>query len=302
MSLTAFTGSVELGFIYALLAMGLFISFKILNMADLTVDGSFTLGAACSVVIVLSGHPFLGVAISLAAGAAAGLATAVLQTKLKITPILAGILTMTALYSVNLRIMGNMGNVSLLGSATAFSKFKNLLGGFKYSDMLFGGFVMITAFAVLALFFKTRLGVAIRATGDNPYMVRSSAVSTNFTKTVGLCIANALVALSGGMLAQYQMFADINMGTGMVVIALASVIIGQALFGGKTVSRKLISVCLGAVVYRVLTALVLQANVAQSDLKIISAAIVAAALSIPALRSSRFVLRLKKEKETRKNV
>lgn len=299
MSLTAFTGSVELGLIYALLAMGLFISFRILDIADLTVDGSFTLGAACSVTVALSGHPTAALFCAFFAGAAAGLVTSLLQTKLKITPILAGILTMTGLYSINLRIMGNMGNVALLGTETVFTKFEALLNGFEYSKMLLGAIIMLFILIVLAVFFKTQLGISIRATGDNPDMVRSSSINTDFTKSVGLCTANALVALSGGMLAQYQMFADINMGTGMVVIALASVIIGEVLIGTKSVTRSLIAVCFGAVIYRIITAFVLRANVAQSDLKIISAVIVAIALSLPAIRSKFPIKRQKRAKEVK---
>lgn len=295
MSLTALVGAIELGILYALLASGLFVSFRVLNVADLTVEGSFTLGAACSAVLTLAGHPVLGILAALFAGSLAGLLTAILHTKLKIIPILAGILTMTALYSINLRIMDKKGNVSLLGSSTIFTAFSEFLGGFQYAELLLGVLILGASVALLTVFFHTQLGLSIRATGDNADMVRSSSINTNFTQSVGLAVANALVALSGALVAQYQMFADIGMGIGMVVIGLASLIIGEVLIGTKSILRHLIAVCAGAVLYRIIIALVLQANVAQSDLKIISAVLVAAALSFPAIRANRLKFRLRKE-------
>ncbi len=297
MSSVALIGAVELGLIYALLALGIFVSYRVLNIADLTVDGSFTTGAAVCAVFTARGNPGLGIVLAVLASAAAGLCSALLQTKLRVQPILAGILTMTALYSINLRIMGGKANVALLRIPTIFTLSGKLMGGEGVSKMVLPLVATIFVAAALILFFRTQLGLSIRATGDNEEMVRSSSINSNFTKTVGLCLANALVGLSGAMVAQFQGFADISMGIGMVVVALASLIIGEAIFGRKSVGWNIGAVIVGAVIYRIILALVLSLRFNASDLKLLSALLVAAAISYPALKNALSVYRLKKAGE-----
>ncbi len=272
--MAAFTGAFGLGLIYALLALGIFISFRILDIPDLSVDGTFTLGVAVSVVFAYNGHPFLGILLSIAAGAAAGIVTGVLQTKMKIQPILAGILTMTALYSINLRIMGKKPNISLYGKTTVF----NIT---DLPDILVSGIILIAAILLLYGFLKTQLGMSLRATGDNEFMVRASSIDSDAMKIMGFAIANALVSLSGGVLAQYQNFADANGGVGMLVIGLASIIIGEAIFGRRSVLNSIISAVLGAIIYRFVLAAALKIGMEAIDLKLFSAIIVAAAIFIP---------------------
>lgn len=272
--MSAFTGAFGLGLIYALLALGIFISFRILDIPDLSVDGTFTLGVAVSVVFAYNGHPFLGILLSIIAGAAAGAVTGVLQTKMKIQPILAGILTMTALYSINLRIMGKKPNISLYGKTTVF----NIA---KLPDILVSGIILIAAILLLYGFLKTQLGMSLRATGDNEFMVRASSIDSDAMKIMGFAIANALVSLSGGVLAQYQNFADANGGVGMLVIGLASIIIGEAVFGRRSVLNSIISAVLGAIIYRFILSAALKIGMEAIDLKLFSAMIVAAAIFIP---------------------
>lgn len=280
-------GAVELGLIYSLMTLGLFTSYRILGLADLTVDGSFTTGCAVSGVLAASGHPLLGLLLALPAGAAAGLVTSLLQTKLRVQSILAGILTMTFLYSVNLRIMGGRPNVSLLGKVTFFSATAELLPPnfsrfVKYPVILF---IMALAFLFLYIFLKTPTGLAVRATGDNVDMVRASSINPDITNAIGLCIANAMVALSGALLTQYQQFADVSLGTGMVVVGLASLIIGEVVVGRHSIGRHILAVIVGSILYRLIIALALQSTSAASDLKAISAIIVAMAISAPAIRN-----------------
>ena len=194
--------ALELGFIYALVAMALFLSFRVLNIADMTTDGAFTLGCAVSATAAVAGHPFLGLPLAMLAGAAAGFITAFLQTKLAVPSILAGIITNTGLYTVNLAVMGFSSNVNLLKTETVFTKFRDLVGKGAPYKLLLALVVTAAAGALLVLFLGTRLGLSIRATGDNPDMVRASSINTAFTVTVGLCVANALTALSGAVLAQ----------------------------------------------------------------------------------------------------
>lgn len=283
MTLTAFQGALELGLIYGLLALGIFISFRILNVADLTVDSSFTTGGAVSALLTLAGHPYLGLLAGFTVGSLAGLITAFLQTKLKIQPILAGILTMTGLYSINLLIMGGSPNISLLGSDTVYTPVAALLG--NDLSKLAAVFVLALLICILLpVFFKTQLGLSIRATGDNEDMVRASSINSDFTKTIGLMLSNGLVGLSGAALCQYQSFVDVNMGTGMVIVGLASLIIGEIIFGKRGILRHVVAVVLGSCVYRIIIALVLQANLSASYLKLISALIVTLAISYPAVR------------------
>ena len=276
--------ALELGFIYALVAMALFLSFRILNIADMTTDGAFTLGCAVSATAAVAGHPFLGLPLAMLAGAAAGFVTAFLQTKLGVPSILAGIVTNTGLYTVNLAVMGFSSNVPMLKTQTVFTAVQALAGeGFPYK-LVVAGVITVAICALLIFFLGTRLGLSIRATGDNPDMVRASSINTAFTITVGLCIANAMTALSGAVLAQYQRSADINLGTGMVVIGLASLIIGETLFSRGSMWTKAMAAVAGSVIYRFIIALALRANVPSECLKLISAVIVALAIAAPALR------------------
>ena len=210
--------ALELGFIYALVAMALFLSFRVLNIADMTTDGAFTLGCAVSATAAVAGHPFLALPLAMLSGAVAGYVTAFLQTRLAVPSILAGIITNTGLYTVNLAVMGFSSNVPMLKTETIFTAAQALLGENAPYKLVVAALITVVVCVLLILFLGTRLGLSIRATGDNPDMVRASSINTTFTITVGLCIANAMTALSGAVLAQYQKSADINLGTGMVVI------------------------------------------------------------------------------------
>ena len=301
MSTILLRGAAEQGFLYSLVALGLYLSFRTLNIADMTTDGSFTLGAACSASVTLLGHPFLGILAGLLAGACAGFVSALLQTRLKIQPILAGIITMTALYSINLKAMGNRSNVPLLRAATIFSLFESRLPPSlrPWGNLLLSGLIAAAVAALLIGFLHTMLGLSIRATGDNRTMVSASSINPVFTTTVGLCCANALIASSGALVAQYQLFSEITMGVGMVVIGLASLIIGEVfsdlLFKAPTVPIRIVFAILGAVVYRVIIAAALSASVAASDLKLVSALIVAVSISAPAVVDLLHVRKLRKE-------
>lgn len=299
MSLLVLRGAVEQGLIYALVALGLYISYRTLDIADLTTDGTFTLGAAISAVYVVAGQPLLGVAMALLGGALAGFVTALLQTRLGVQPILAGIITMTALYSVNLAVMGKP-NVNFLKESTVFTAAQEWLG--EYGALFEAALVTGALCVLLALFLRTQLGLSLRATGDNRDMVAASSINPAFTTTVGLCLANALVALSGALLAQYQKFADNTMGTGMVVIGLASLIIGEVLFGHRA-RRSLVcgvaAAAVGAVVYRIIVATAIALHVDAKSMKLVSAVIVAAAIAAPALRDK--LLFYQKRREASRN-
>lgn len=283
MNLAVLQGSVELGLIYAIMALGVFISFRTLNMPDLTVDGSFVLGAAASAMLCSGGKPLLGILAAFFAGCLAGIVTGLLHTKLRIQPLLSGILTMLALYSVNLRVMGNKSNIPLRNIDTIFNLFE---GSYieKYSKLITAFVILIFILILLSLFLKTRLGFVLRATGDNDHMVRALGVNTDLTKIIGLAVSNGLVAMSGAIIAQYQSFADIGIGTGMVVIGLASVIIGEVVFGISSLFRRLTAVVLGAILYRLVIAFAFELGMPPTDLKLVSAAIVAIALSMPEIK------------------
>lgn len=277
--------ALELGFIYALVAMALFLSFRVLNIADMTTDGAFTLGCAVSATAAVAGHPFLGLPLAMLAGACAGFVTAFLQTRLGVPSILAGIITNTGLYTVNLAVMDFSSNVPMLKTQTIFTAAQALLGENVPYKLITAVLITVVVCALLILFLNTRIGLSIRATGDNPDMVRASSINTAFTISIGLCIANAMTALSGAVLAQYQKSADINLGTGMVVIGLASLIIGETLLGRGGMWVKAMAAVAGSVIYRFIIALALRANVPSECLKLISAVIVALAIAAPALKS-----------------
>ena len=283
-TLAVVQSALELGFIYALVAMALFLSFRVLNIADMTTDGAFTLGCAVSATAAVAGHPFLGLVLALLAGSCAGFITAFLQTKLGVPSILAGIITNTGLYTINLAVMGFSANVPMLKTNTVFTAAQALLGENAPYKLIVAALITLLACAALIVFLGTRIGLSIRATGDNPDMVRASSINTAFTITIGLCVANSMTALSGAVLAQYQKSADINLGTGMVVIGLASLIIGETLFGRGGMWVKALAAVAGSVIYRFIIALALRANVPSECLKLISAVIVALAIAMPALK------------------
>ena len=281
----AVLSALELGFIYALVAMALFLSFRVLNIADMATDGTFTLGCAVSATAAVAGHPFLGLPLAMLAGAVAGFVTAFLQTRLGVPSILAGIITNTGLYTVNLAVMGFSSNVPMLKTTTVFTVAQSVLGDGVPYKLLVAALITVVICVLLILFLGTRLGLSIRATGDNPDMVRASSINTAFTITVGLCVSNAMTALSGAVLAQYQRSADINLGTGMVIIGLASLIIGETLFGRGGMWVKAVAAVAGSVIYRFIIALALRANVPSECLKLISAIIVALAIAAPTIRA-----------------
>ena len=276
--------ALELGCIYALVALALFLSFRVLNIADMTTDGAFTLGCAVSATVAVAGHPILALPAAMLAGACAGGVTALLQTKLRIPSILAGIITNTGLYTVNLAVMGFSSNVNMLRNPTMFTQLQPYLGSFY--KLIPAAVITVLAGILLVLFLKTRLGLSIRATGDNPDMVRASSINTGFTITVGLCLANSLTALSGAVLAQYQKTADINLGTGMVIIGLASLIIGETLMPKGKLWRKALGAILGSILYRFIIALALRMDLPSECLKLISATIVALAIGLPAIKAA----------------
>ena len=275
--------ALDLGLIYGLMALGVYLTFRVLDFPDLTVDGSFTTGAAVTASLITAGQsPWIATAAGAAAGAVAGLVTGLLHTKGRINPLLAGILTQIALYSINLRIMGR-ANLPLLRTDT-------LLSGLR-DDRVLGTWASVGIFALvvfafmLALdwFLNTDLGLALQATGDNERMIRAQGVSTDNTKILGLSLSNALVALAGGLIAQYQGFADIGMGIGLIVAGLASVIIGQAVIPGRRFIFATLAVVVGSVVYRIVIQLALTAGADPNDMKLISALLVIAALLLPRL-------------------
>lgn len=277
--------ALELGFMYALVAMALFLSYRVLDIADLTTDSSFVLGAAVSVVVAAAGHPFLAVLAAILAGACAGFVTALLQTRLGVPSILAGIVTNTGLYTVNLMVMGWSSNVSLLKQETLFTIVRDTgIGGSWYKLILAAG-ITILAVVLLVWFLGTRLGLSIRATGDNKDMVRASSINPVFTITVGLCISNALTALSGAVVGQYQKSSDINSGTGIVVIGLACLIIGETIFGRRSVGRNVVAAVAGSIVYRFLYALILKTSIVPIEcLKLVTAVVVGLAIASPTLK------------------
>lgn len=276
--------ALELGFIYALVALALFLSFRVLNIADMTTDGAFTLGCAVSATFAVAGHPLLGIPAAMLAGACAGGITAFLQTKLNIPSILAGIITNTGLYTVNLAVMDFSSNVNMMRADTLFSLLQPVLGK-TFGKIIPVALIALLTGLLLALFLKTRIGLSIRATGDNPDMVRASSINTGFTVTVGLCISNSLTALSGAVLAQYQKTADINLGTGMVIIGLASLIIGETLMPKGKTWVKILGAIAGSLVYRFIIAIALRLDLPSECLKLISAVIVALAIGLPAIQA-----------------
>ena len=301
MSLTMFRGGLQEGLFYALLAMGVFISFRILNTPDLTTEGSYTLGVAVSAVLTVAGHPVLGLVCAFLAGALAGSVTGVLQTKVGIHPILAGILTMSGLYTINTAVMGGKPDVTLT-KTTIFNKlyeaFNINLQAFnkdratftmakEITVLIVAAVLAVTVLVALIWFFRTHVGLCVRATGNNEAMVRSSSINAGGMKILGLAVANGCTALAGGVMTQSGGFATISNGAGVLVVGLASVIIGEAIIGKRGVTIGLMSVILGSVLYQCLIRLATSLNVFPAYyLKLVSAVIVAFALALPMLREN----------------
>ena len=274
--LTVLQTALEVGLIYGLVALALFISFSILNIADLSTDGCFTLGCAVGAMLTIAGHPILALFAAMAAGMLSGYITAFLQTRLGVESILAGIISNTGLYTINLAVMGFSSNVSITGVDTVFSLFKGLVGG-QWSRLILLALIAAVIVLVLIRFFGTSLGLSIRATGDSLDMVSASSINPKATITIGLCLANALTALSGCLIGEYNKFCDINLGTGMVTIALASLIIGE-------VSRFYNIEEAVIIVYRFIIALALRLNISAEYFKLVSAVIVAVAIAAPNMK------------------
>jgi putative ABC transport system permease protein len=290
MSLYAFFGAVEQGLLFSIMALGVFITFRALDFPDLSVDGTFPMGAAISAILIFNGvNPWITIAIAVAGGAAAGAVTAILNTRFRILNLLAGILTMIALYSVNLRIMG-MPNVPLLGFDTVFTSLENTGMPAYMANVVILGIVALLVGAFLIWFFHTEVGLALRATGDNMKMVKAQGASTNRMILIGVALSNGLVALAGALAAQVQGFADVSMGIGTIVAGLASVILGEALISSVGVFRAVIGVIIGSIAYRIAIAMALTIKIggvslSPSDLNLITAILVVIALMFPGLRS-----------------
>ncbi len=281
MNLKILIGAVELGLIFGVMALGVYITFRVLDFPDLTVDGSITLGAAAAAVLISKGYsPWLGFALAPLVGALAGVVTGILHARFKIAPLLAGILTMTGLYSVNLRIMGR-ANLPLLGTDTLADSLFFLGIPLQYRWITFGLVLIVMIVFLLYWLFQTELGLALRATGDNEMMIKSQGVNVDGMKIFGLALGNALVALSGAVVAQLQGFADMGMGVGMIISGLAAVIIGEMLVGTRTILRALVAVVCGSLAYRIIISLVLRMGLQTTDLKLVTAVLVVTALTLP---------------------
>lgn len=286
--------ALELGLICSLTVLALFLSYTMLNVCDLSTDGCFTLGAAVGAAVALAGHPWLSLGAAMAAGICSGFIVAILQTRMGVNSLLAGIIVNTALYSINIAVMGGSSLLNLNKTDTVFSLLKSALSGTPFAGgykLIVSGAAVLLALVVITLFLRTRLGLAIRATGNNPDMVRSSSVNPAFTTTVGLCAANALTGLSGCLMAQSQKAVDINLGTGMVTIALASLLIGGTVMGRGSVFRRAVGVVLGSVLFRLVYTVALRLNMPAFMLKLVSSVIVVLAISVPYLKTRLPMLR-----------
>ena len=287
-------GGATLGIIWGIMALGLYLTYRVLKYADMTVDGSLTLGGAISAVCVASGmNPFLAILVAMLAGMCAGLVTGFLHTKLGIPDLLAGILTQFSLYSINLRIMGK-ANFGLLNEVTLFTIVKNLGIPSKWAGLVVGVILITILITLVYCFFGTEIGCALRATGNNPDMVKAMGANTKAYIVLGLVVGNGLVAIAGAILAQYQGYADINMGVGTIVIGLAGIMIGEVIFSKRSYAHRLTGVVLGSIVYRIIIAFVLRISlnsnfiikITADDMKMITAIIVAVALVAPNLKSA----------------
>ncbi len=279
--------ALELGLCTSLTVLALFLSYSMLNVCDLSNDGCFTLGAAVGAMVAVSGHPYLSIFAAMAAGIISGFVTAFLQTKMGIDSLLAGIIVNTGLYSINMAVMGNSSLVNMNTTETVYTVVKDALKGTplaSYYKLIVIGAAVLLVIVFLSLFLRTRLGLAIRATGNNPDMVRSSSINPVFTTIVGLCVANAFTALSGCLMTQSQKSVSIDVGSGMVTVALASLLIGRAFFGRGKIPLRAVGVVVGSVVFRLVYTIALRFNIPAYMLKLVSSVIVIIAISGPYLR------------------
>lgn len=297
--------ALQLGLISSLTVLALFLSYSMLNVCDLSTDGCFTLGATVGAVVAISGHPLLSIPAAMAAGVLSGFITAFLQTKMGINSLLAGIIVNTGLYSVNIAVMGNSSLLNMNRTKTVFTMLKSALENTPFSQeyvLIIALIAVILVVVFLSLFLRTKLGLAIRATGDNPDMVRSSSINPVFTTIVGLCIANSFTALSGCLLAQSQKSVNIDIGTGMVTIALASLLIGGIFLGKGKIPLRAVGVVLGSIIFRIIYTVALRFDMPAYMLKLVSSIIVIIAISAPYLKSKlpafKRKLMLKSGKET----
>lgn len=285
MSMSLLTSTLWQGLLWGILALGVFLTYRVLDIADLTVEGSYPLGAAVGVSYIAGGgSPAMAVVLAFLAGSVAGIVTGLLHTKLKIPALLAGILTMIGLYSINIRVMGDKSNVSILRMDTIYTFFENFGLGKNESILACGLIFVVVLIGFLYWFFGTEIGAAIRATGCNKQMIRAQGVDTDITIILGLLISNGMVAMAGALIGQSQGFADVGMGTGTIVIGLASVIIGEVLFGTRNFMNWLLAVVGGSIVYRVVIAFVLKMGMNQNDMKLLTAIIVVVALAMPLIK------------------
>lgn len=288
MSFAVIQTAAELGLICSLTVLALFLSYSMLGVCDLSTDGCFTLGATVGAVVAVAGHPVLSIPAAMLAGVCSGFVVALLQTKLGINSLLAGIIVNTGLYSVNIAIMSGSSRINLNKTNTVFSLVKDLLAGTPLKGqhvVVVAAVAVIVVLVLLTLFLNTRLGLAIRATGNNPDMVRSSSINPTFTTIVGLCVANAITGLSGCLMAQAQQSTEINIGNGMVTIALASLLIGSTLLGKGGIFTQAVGMVLGAFIFRLVYAVALRLDMPAFMLKLVSSVIVALALALPYLKS-----------------
>lgn len=286
--------ALELGLINSLTVLALFLSYSMLNVCDLSTDGCFTLGACVGAVVAIAGHPWLSLPAAMLAGVVSGFVTALLQTRMGVESLLAGIIVNTGLYSINIAVMGNSSLLNMNKTETVFTLAKNLLKGTALASqykLLVALVAVVLVIVFLSLFLRTRLGLAIRATGNNPDMVRSSSINPAFTTTVGLCVANAFTALSGCLLAQSQKSVNIDIGTGMVTIALASLLIGGTFMGRGSIPKRAVGVVLGSFIFRLVYAVALRFDMPASMLKLVSSVIVIIAISGPYLKGQVPMLR-----------
>ncbi|MBQ7436288.1 MAG: ABC transporter permease [Oscillospiraceae bacterium] len=286
--------ALELGLINSLTVLALFLSYSMLNVCDLSTDGCFTLGACVGAVVAISGHPWLALPAAMGAGVVSGFVTALLQTRMGVESLLAGIIVNTGLYSINIAVMGNSSLLNMNKTETVFTLSKALLKGTALAaqyKLLVALIAVVLVIVFLSLFLRTRLGLAIRATGNNPDMVRSSSINPAFTTTVGLCVANAFTALSGCLLAQSQKSVNIDIGTGMVTIALASLLIGGTFMGRGSIPKRAVGVVLGSFIFRLVYAIALRFDMPASMLKLVSSVIVIIAISGPYLKAQVPMLR-----------
>lgn len=285
MSSSLILSTIWQGLLWGILALGVYVTYRVLDIADLTVEGSYPLGAAVAISYIAGGgSPVIAVVLAFLAGSVAGIVTGLLHTKLKIPALLAGILTMIGLYSINLRVMGDKSNVSILRMDTIYTFFGNFGLG-KNESILVCGLLFVAAIIIfLYWFFGTEIGAAIRATGCNKQMIRAQGVDTDVTIILGLLLSNGMVAMAGALLGQSQGFADAGMGTGTFVIGLASVIIGEVIFGTRNFMNWLLAVIGGSIVYRFVIAIVLKMGMNQNDMKLLTAIIVVIALAMPLLK------------------